>query len=902
MKRRATRREFLKSVAAVSLATGLPAPESAEGEAVAPGKNQELAQARAGEAKPAVKFPREHSGLQLSRISFPLGGIGTGGIGLGGRGNLQDWQIFNQPNRGFTPQYAFPCMWVKKPGSTPYSVVLERRLLPPYDLEQEGLGSANVPGLPRLAEAKFVGSFPLARVEFMDADCPINVALEAFSPFQPLDADASGLPCAVLSYDVQNPTATAVEVAVAWNVENPTGWTKTRRNQWRSGAGLTGLLMDDPALAADDPMHGTFSLAALTAGDGEVKVLKTWRGGGWHAGAQHFWFDEFSKTGHLGEESELSAPVGSVSIRRTIPAKQTRTFRFLMAWHFPNRTPERCGWESPKGDEKALLGNYYCTRFVDAWSAAEYTAKNLKELEASTRCFVSTLRDSTVPDVVKEAATANLSTLVSNTSFRIADGSFQGFEGCGDASGLGFGTCTHVWNYEVATQFLFPSLAKSMRETNFGYSTDAEGHMDFRHKLPLGKEHWGAAAADGQMGQIVKLYFDWKLSGDHAWMRAQWPAAKRALEYAWRPGGWDANKDGVMEGVQHNTYDVEFYGPNPLCEAWYLAALKAASSMARAVGEDAFATECTDLAEQGSRWTDTNLFNGDYYIQQIRGVPSELIATGLIEGMGSKDTLKPDLQVGSGCMADQLVGQYMATIAGLGQLLQDNHIHKTLESIYRYNYKRNLGDHASVERVYALNDEAALVICDYPRGNRPEVPFPYYSENFTGVEYAAAVLMMANGMTRQGVECYENVRRRYDGEKANPFDETEYGRHYARPMASWAAIPVLSGFQYDGRTQMLRIDPKWKVENFRSFWSIPTAWGSFQLNSKRLTLKPLSGTIQLRELSLPWAEAGTVRVSMNYRELAQTTSREGGMTIVDFQGPVDVSSSIMLKIEFSIKR
>jgi non-lysosomal glucosylceramidase len=190
MKRRATRREFLKSVAAVSLATGLPGSESAEGEAGAPQKTRQSSQAHAGGAKLAVKFPREHSGLQLSRISFPLGGIGTGGIGLGGRGNLQDWQIYNQPNRGFTPQYAFPCMWVKKPGSAPYSVVLERRLLPPYDLEQEGLGSANVPGLPRIAEAKFVGSFPLARVEFTDADCPVNVVLEAFSPFQPLDADA----------------------------------------------------------------------------------------------------------------------------------------------------------------------------------------------------------------------------------------------------------------------------------------------------------------------------------------------------------------------------------------------------------------------------------------------------------------------------------------------------------------------------------------------------------------------------------------------------------------------------------------------------------------------------------------------------------------------------------------
>ncbi len=897
MKSRATRRDFLKSVAAVSVATSLPASGVSEQGTTVTGDVQKQPQGVARKTSQRVQFPRIHSGPKLARISFPLGGIGTGGIGLGGRGNLQDWQIFNQPNRGYSPQYAFPCIWVKRAGAVPYSVVLERRLMPPYDLQEEGLGAANVPGLPRLAEAKFLGSFPLARVEFTDADCPVNVALEAFSPFQPLDADASGLPCAILSYEVHNSAPEPVEVTIAWNVENPLGWNHTRRNLRRDAAGLTGLLMEDPSLAADDPMRGTFVLAALTAGGGTVEMLKTWRGGGWHVGAQHFWFDEFSKSGRLGDESEPASPVGSVSMRHTIPAKQMRTFRFLLAWHFPNRTPERCGWTSPKGDEKVVLGNYYSARFADAWAAAEYTTTNLKELETATRAFVDVLGDSTLPDVVKEAASANLSTLVTNTSFRTADGSFQGFEGCSDAAGLGFGTCTHVWNYEVATQFLFPTLARSMRETNFGYSTDAEGHMDFRHKLPLGKEHWGAAAADGQMGQIVKLYFDWKLSGDDDWMRAHWPAAKRALQYAWRPGGWDGNKDGVMEGVQHNTYDVEFYGPNPMCGTWYLAALKAVAEMAHAAGEDAFAEQCIRLAERGSQWIDANLFNGEYYIQQIRGIPKDEIASGLIEGMGAKNTLKPEFQVGSGCLVDQLVGQYMATIAGLGPLLRETNIHKTLESICRYNYKQNLNHHASVERVYALNDEAALVICDYTRGERPDVPMPYYSEVFTGVEYAAAVLMMANGMADKGVECIENIRHRYDGEKANPFDETEYGRHYARPMASWAAIPVLSGFQYDGRTRLLEIAPKWNAQSFRCFWSTPSAWGSFQLNAHGFALKPDFGSLEMRRLKLPWPEGVALRVFSGGKEIAHTATHVEGAVMIAFNGPFAVRNSSPLSIE-----
>ena len=63
-----------------------------------------------------------------------------------------------------------------------------------------------------------------------------------------------------------------------------------------------------------------------------------------------------------------------------------------------------------------------------------------------------------------------------------------------------------------------------------------------------------------------------------------WPRIKRGLEFAWVAGGWDADKDGVLEGVQHNTYDVEFYGPNPMCGIYYLAALRAGEEMAKAVG------------------------------------------------------------------------------------------------------------------------------------------------------------------------------------------------------------------------------------------------------------------------------------------------------------------------------
>ena len=252
--------------------------------------------------------------------------------------------------------------------------------------------------------------------------------------------------------------------------------------------------------------------------------------------------------------------------------------------------------------------------------------------------FAEAFRESTLPAAVKDAASANLSTLVTQTAFRTADGEFHGFEGCGNDSGCCLGNCTHVWNYETATQHLFPGFARSLRRAAFGYSMDEDGGMHFRQMLPDGFDRFPTAAADGQMGQIMKVYLDWQLSGDRAYLEEFWPRVKRAIAFAWIEGGWDADRDGVLEGVQHNTYDIEFFGPNPLCGIYYLGALRAVEEMAGAMGDEGTRAEVRRLFESGRAWIDANLFNGEYYIQQVKGQPREQIAPALLNTMGSDRT------------------------------------------------------------------------------------------------------------------------------------------------------------------------------------------------------------------------------------------------------------------------
>jgi uncharacterized protein (DUF608 family) len=858
MKKRPGRRAFLKAAGAGtagSLAAAGQAPAPASPTARLPRMPE------APGSPPPIQFPRVFRGPRLAMIAFPLGGVGAGSISLGGRGQLRDWEIFNKPDKGGGPGYAFPAIWAQAEGGRPVAKVLESRILPPFE-GQNGLGVRNAPGLQRLDGAVFTGEFPLARIDFSDRKLPVGVALEAFTPFIPHEEDDSGIPGAVLRYRVRNPGPRPAVASIAWAIENPVGTVRAgagpappleqRACEFRSAAGLEGLMMTNPGAPASSPSAGSFALAAVPAG-GRITHLRGWPRVSWWSAPMLYW-DDFTADGRLGPESEQRNAVGALCLTREIPAGAEAGFTFLLAWHFPNRTPGWIGWSTAKGDEEVNLGNWYARRWEDAWAAASYLAANLERLEKKTRLFAQAFRESSLPPAVKDAASANLSTLCTTTCFRTADGEFKGWEGSNDKQGCCYGNCTHVWNYETATHYLFPRHARSLRRAAFGYAMDENGAIHFRQRLPDGKSRLGFAAADGQMGQIVKAYLDWALGADEAWLREMWPKVKRAIEFAWIKGGWDADRDGVMEGAQHNTYDVEFFGPNPQCGILYLGGLRAAEEMARAAGDAAAADGYRRLFERGRAWIDAHLFNGQYYIQRIQGLPKDRIGPALMSSMGSANTEQPELQAGEGCLIDQLMGEYLAQVAGLGPLLDPGNIRKALESIWTLNRRRDLMEHDSVQRIYALNDEPALIICAYGEGARPRIPFPYWAEAWTGLEYMAAAQLIFAGLAREGVECVAGARSRHDGERRNPWNEPECGHHYARAMSAWSPVVALSGFAFHGPTRNLSVAPRIGTARFNSFWATGTGWGSFTqtagAGASRVAVKVLHGRLPLKSVRL----------------------------------------------------
>jgi uncharacterized protein (DUF608 family) len=582
-------------------------------------------------------------------------------------------------------------------------------------------------------------------------------------------------------------------------------------NELRKGKLASGIYMHSGTVNSEAANIGSMSLVT-TEEDISAKpswIIRYW----WHGdGAQEFW-DDFRKDGLLGpvveeiEERTEKTPntrIGSICLSCELQPGQEKDFQFIITWFFPNRVKN---WNEDNLSN-GFVKNHYCNLFDNAWNVGEYTVKNLERLEAYSRKFSNALFESTLPDYVLEAVAANITVLRSPTCFWLEDGSFLGWEGSLEKYGSGAGSCTHVWNYAQTPAFLFPSLERSMRKIEFNLETDEQGKMSFRTFRILGLEPWGRQpAADGQMGAILRLYREWKLSGDNEFLKSVWSGAKRALEFAF--SYWDTDGDMVLDSRQHNTYDIDFIGPNSLVNSLFYGALKAASEMAEALGDLEASEKYYNAFKAGSRKMDELLWNGEYYIQKIE---DENIAR---------------YQYGKGCLSDQVFGQLMCHMAGLGYILPKEHVKKALQSVVKYNFRKDFYLHNSVQRTYIFNDEQGLLVCSWPKGGRPRFPFLYSDEVWTGIEYQVAAHLIFEGYVDEGLLLVKAVRDRHDGYKRNPWNEVECGYHYARSMSSWAVLIALSGFRYDLVNKRIGFFPKINCSDFSTFWSTGTAWGTY---------------------------------------------------------------------------
>ncbi len=854
--------------------------------------------------------PGPKKGRYLDEVAFPLGGIGTGTISLSGYGELLDWEIQNRPNKGSFNAFSFFTLWAKEDGKDPVTKVLAERPMRGLGGVGSGLFSGIGfgtnrflgRGLPHMKSATFRGEYPFAEIKFGDPEVPLDVRLTAYNPLIPHNVKDSSIPCAIFLFELKNRSDRKVSATILVNMHNIVDGDFTNYNEYVETDGVRGIYMSSHKEKPESPKWGSMGLFTR---HGDVTYTRAWVRGAWYDNLTNFW-EEVSKTGEVIDRDypPMVGDIATLGMKAEILPGEKIVLPLYITWSFPVMEGYFCPdmtEEAPDGTKttgKPRWKNYYAKMFPDALSAAAYLSQNHERLYDETRSFHEALFSSTLPDYVIDAVSSQISTIRSPTCILLEDGTFYSFEGCHSGEGCCEGSCTHVWNYAQTLAFLFPSLERSMREAEYRYNLMDDGRMSFRTSVPLGVKLDESAlggtaglgevfhpAADGQMGGIMRIYRDFMLSGDEEFLRSLWPSVKKSLEYAWK--FWDADKDGMMEGLQHNTYDIEFYGPNTMMGGLYVGALRAASEMAEYLGEDKKASEYRELSERGARLMDEELFNGHYYIQKVdpdaerlSPVPTDVSMSGsVISETG------PKYQYGEGCLSDQLFGEALAGIFGLGRLFDRENVKSALLSIFKNNWRMDLSGHANPQRVFAVEGEPGLVLCTWPRGKRPLNPFVYSDEVWTGIEYQVAAHLICEGFVDEGLSIARGVRERYDGRYRNPFNEIECGSHYVRALASWGLILALSGFRFYAPNKTYGFFPKIQEEDFKTFWSTASGWGTFSQKIESKTsdaiLKVLYGSLEIERLLL------SVRVGRKGAKVFKG-KEEIGAKIEDFDGGVAV--------------
>ena len=144
--------------------------------------------------------PERYRGDELNWVGMPVGGIACGQLYLGGDGRLWYWDIFTSTTTTdyeakiwAGPHYEHPL--------NPKPVVNQGFAIRVKQGEKSIVRALDHRGF---KDITFRGEYPIGRVSYRDEALPLEVNLEAFSPFIPLNVEDSSLPATILSFQVKN--------------------------------------------------------------------------------------------------------------------------------------------------------------------------------------------------------------------------------------------------------------------------------------------------------------------------------------------------------------------------------------------------------------------------------------------------------------------------------------------------------------------------------------------------------------------------------------------------------------------------------------------------------------------------------------------------------------------------
>jgi len=881
---------------------------------------------------------------------IPLGGLGTGSVEIRADGQFYDWEIFNNH------------LWSGDSGDAPpdmcsddaFFAIRTRdaagasriRLLHLDDQKSRSIGGwydysriYNYPFLRNVAAVSWSGQHPFARLRYEDQTLPVDVEMEAFTPFIPFNAKDSGLPLAFFTFRLRNRGDEPCEASLLFSLANCAGYdldALTLDHRVLKSDGMTGIRMGAEGI---DPAHRTNGSMAIGLLDGKGTVFPAWTNG--HGlmgfpnaatpGMSQLWYP-FRDTGELAGGSDWKRSVkkrplmsgkgvlhgdrqagwrwnGAVARKFLLAPGEERQVVFFMAWFFPNHHHYFTG---------DRLGHMYENWFADATDVARYGQTHFARLRDDSRKFADNLYRGLDP-ILAASLNAQLTTFA-QSYWWTRDGDITAWEGSSCCQTIP--NCHTPWSSFQPLLF-FPDLYLAMKRRMAAFHGRKEKceepgcgcllEAEYQRRLPVIQETqkdlggWFAArwAKLGYRQEdfplagnavrprrtfsseafCVQLLRDFLWTGDEALLRELWPLA---CQYIAEGISSDKDGDGLPDGaISFLTYDHWFLpAANCYRGTMWLAELQAGAAIADRLGETKLAEEWRTVQRKGTARFEELYWNGEYYrlcYDLRRDVPDE------------------------GCLADQVSGHLYARLCGLGPVHDPLRVRDALRAVFRHN----------------LKEEEGLLNGADPRGRDDWRWFARFSERgddealsgqwvtpWTGTEYYVAAVMLAEGLVDEGMAVVRNV---YDRCAAAGMllNHIECGEHYFRAAAAWALLPALQGLVFDASRAELAFAPQIRPEDFDTVFILPGFWGRLSQNRtgdcQRNQIRVEVGVLSLRTLRVEVLRSQAallcqVHASCEGEQLPLAWETAGGSLTIRFDVSVLLTAGQSLSVQTQWQR
>jgi hypothetical protein len=834
------RRDFLKGLTA-----GLGA--AAVGGILSP------AQARSAGNRRSGSPPGKLAGYQLKspvdaifnsqkvRNGVAIGGIGAGSAELRPDGIFYNWQIYNNLPLGTGKLFQF------NPDSMLFFVLRyqiegeEPRLKALLINNEDDLGAINTrsqyhytyifPWLSPVEKIESVVQFPFVRLKYLDEAMPVDVELEVFNPLIPNDLKNSSLPLMFFRFKVTSKIDRPVTVTLAANYRTGAGYDhpdKVYTSALAKGDHYvlhTGGVDGIPATASS---YGTQTLASLAEDT-------TWRLGWGHT---HLHYEQFLRQAELAN-IDMTYPFhgqgganhldplknkfvalehchSTLAVTRQLNGGEGFEHEFVHSWHFPNLY---------NTGQDRLEGHYYSNFFNSSAAVAEYGIAQRKELRGQSRAFVEDFFAATLDPVILNQINSQLNTLVTS-SWLTRAGEFGIVEGmnCEDSC-CGLATIDVGVYATPLIVSLFPDLQKaSMRLHRDLQQPDGRvAHSyakDFNHHPAVVKDLTNRLDVAMQYASLALRDFMW--TQDEAYLKEMWPSIKMAMNYMLKRDR-DGDQMPDMEGIMCSYDNFPMYGLASYIQSQWLYALAQARVAARVMGEPEAEASYAGIFERGKHALDAQLWNGHYF----RLYKNTATAAGVGPGVPAVD---------EGCLTDQIVGQWLSHLSGLGYFTDPQKVRSALSAILQRSFTPGIG----------------LRNCSWP-GDAflHESPYDIWVDQantpWTGVELAFASFLIYEGLVEEGTKVIHEVDQRYRRARLY-WNHQECGGHYYRALSAWTILNAFLGLTI--QLDQLGFHPKISGDSFKLFFAHNGATAHFSKRGKSVRLEVRSGTIKVRRIIL----------------------------------------------------